>query len=280
MIGSLGPAGSFTAFALNSYLSHKGIDESIVFFTSFKDIFEALHNNEITKIFIPIENSIGGDVYSVLDELVNLDASFHICSEFNYYIKQSLLVKNKIALDKIDVIYSHQQSFRQSSNFLNTFCSKVKFEYCDSNSQAAKIVSEKTESNNACIGHEKLADIYNLTLLNSDISNNKGNKTRFVLISNEKSKISNNDKSSLIFSTHKDQPGSLVDILLELSKRNINLTRISSYPTKNILGEYLFFIDFLGHYEDKLVGECFEVIKSKCSYFKFLGSYPKGDTHA
>ena len=43
--------------------------------------------------------------------------------EFNYYIKQSLLVKNKIALDKIDVIYSHQQSFRQSSNFLNTFCS-------------------------------------------------------------------------------------------------------------------------------------------------------------
>ena len=59
----------------------------------------------------------------------------------------------------------------------------------------------------------KLADIYNLTLLNSDISNNKGNKTRFVLISNEKSKISNNDKSSLIFSTHKDQPGSLVDIL-------------------------------------------------------------------
>ena len=84
----------------------------------------------------------------------------------------------------------------------------------------------------------------------------------------------------MIFSTQKDQPGSLADILMELSKRSINLTRISSFPTKKMLGEYVFFIDFIGHCDDVAVSECLQIIKTKCSYFKFLGSYPVGETYA
>ena len=280
MIGSLGPKGSFSEFALISYLKKCNSDEQIIFYNSFKQIFSALHSNEVNKIFIPIENSIGGDVYSVLDELVHLNSSYQISAEVNYFIKQSLLAKKEISLDRIEKIYSHQQSFRQSSVFIDQFCNHAKLEYCDSNSEAAKKLSKDLNLNSASIGHSNLAGLYDLFVLDQDISNNKGNKTRFVLISSNKSKISNKDKSSLIFSTHKDQPGSLVEILYELANRNINLTRISSYPTKNILGEYLFFIDFFGHIKDELVNECLSLIEKKCSYFKFLGSYPQGETYA
>ena len=280
MIGSLGPKGSFTAFALESYLYKHSLNEQVVFYNSFHKIFEALSKKKIDKIFIPIENSIGGDVFSVLEGLVSLDSDYKISAEIHYCIRQSLLAKPGVKLSDIKAIYSHQQSFRQSSIFVDNNFGEVKKYYCDSNSIAAQKISIDNSQDLACIGHQKLADLYNLNVLDSDISNTKDNKTRFVLISKQLSTSSKNDKSSLIFSTQKDKPGSLVDILLELGKRNINLTKISSFPTKAMLGEYLFFIDFQGHCNDDLVRECLDIIRSKCLYFKFLGSYTKGELYA
>src|SRR5438874_9571223 len=45
--------------------------------------------------------------------------------------------------------------------------------------------------------------------------------------------------SSIIFSTKKDKPGGLYEVLGEFATRRINLTRIESRPTKVVLGEYL-----------------------------------------
>jgi prephenate dehydratase len=280
MIGSLGPEGSFTAFALESYISRSKLTEQVIYFDSFRQIFNALSENKINKVFIPLENSIGGDVFSVLEELISLDLNYKISDEFQCLIEQSLLATKTMHFKDVDLIYSHEQSMRQSNDFIQKNCINAKFQTIDSNSKAAQLVSGFTDKNYACIGHKKLADIYGLVVLEKNIANEKGNKTRFVLISEENTQPSGNDKSSFIFSSHKDQPGSLVDVLLELSDRNINLTRISSFPTRKMLGDYLFFIDFLGHCEDSSIKECLDVLRSKCSYFKFLGSYPKGDTNA
>ena len=280
MIGSLGPAGSFTGFALDLYIKRYQLTDEVIYFDSFRQIFNALSQKTINKVFIPIENSIGGDVFSVLNELISLDFNYKITAEVQFPIIQSLLAKKNLDVKDIDTIYSHEQSFRQSNNFIEANCVNAEFKYVASNSKAAQSVSGFLDKNYACIGHKRLADLYDLVVIKEDIANEKGNKTRFVFISEETVSSSGNDKSSLIFSSHKDQPGSLVDILLELSKRNINLTRISSFPTRKMLGEYLFFIDFIGHCEDVSIKECLDILKSKCSYFKFLGSYPKGDTYA
>lgn len=280
MIGTLGPVGSFTAFALDLYVKEHQLTDTVVYFDSFRQIFSALSENTISKMFIPLENSIGGDVFSVLDELISLDSNYKIRSEFQYSIKQSLLAKQIINFKDVKIIYGHEQSMRQSSSFIQDNCFNAKFQSVASNSKAAEFVSDSTDKNHACIGHKKLSDLYGLVVLKENIENEKGNKTRFVLISKENTHPTKHDKSSLIFSAHKDQPGSLVDILLELSNRNINLTRISSFPTKKMLGEYLFFIDFIGHCKDPAIKECLDVLKSKCSYFKFLGSYSKGDINA
>ena len=59
-----------------------------------------------------------------------------------------------------------------------------------------------------------------------------------------------------------------------LQENNINMTYISSRPSRKSLGEYCFFIDFDGNVlEDKNAKAMFEVLKHVKS-FKHLGSYP------
>jgi prephenate dehydratase len=53
--------------------------------------------------------------------------------------------------------------------------------------------------------------------------------------------------------------------------------KIESYPVKERLWEYLFFVDFAGHLEDKEIKQCMEDLKGKTTFLKILGSYPKGE---
>ena len=112
---------------------------------------------------------------------------------------------------------------------------------CSSNAQAAKIVAEE-KNIVACLGHKKLTDLYDLKLVKEQINDDAGNVTRFVVISIDSTSPTQQDKTSFVFSTVKDRPGSLSDMLQEMAKRSINLTRISSRPSKKMLGEYLFLL--------------------------------------
>ncbi len=39
--------------------------------------------------------------------------------------------------------------------------------------------------------------------------------------------------------------------------------------------EYLFFVDMIGHINDKAVQNCIKALKDKTVYLKILGSYPQ-----
>ncbi len=280
MIGFLGPEGTFTHIALTSFLEKNTIDSDILAFDSFFDLFHGLKKNAIKKIFIPIENSIGGDVFSVLEELENLDKQFSVTGELQFQIRQTIMANSVIPYADINTIFSHEQSIRQTSEFINQYCSQVNLKFCSSNSMAAEYISgEASDSNNACIGHKSLSQLYGLKILKENISNTDDNVTRFIFISDEKTHSTGFDKSSFVFSTQRDKPGSLADILLEFSSRSINLTRISSRPSRKCMGDYLFFIDCEGHIDDSNVLNCMDVLRPKCSYFKFLGSFKKGDVY-
>ena len=93
-------------------------------------------------------------------------------------------------------------------------------------------------------------------------------------IGKESPSRSGKDKTSLLVSLL-DRPGALNDALSILAARSINLTRIESRPVKDEPGRYLFFIDMLGHLEDEIVSDGCEKLKEICSYFEWLGSYPR-----
>ena len=280
----MGPQGTHTFEALQQYLSE------IKFDVSYKQaehtvtaLFEALNSHKVDAIFVPIENSIGGEVVSSLDCLMEMELSLSITAELLYPVRQTLMALQPLdRLSDITDIFAHEQSFYQCDQFLKQHCPNARFHYCSSNGQAADIVSHnKYEfSDNlphqlACIGSQSCQSIYGLTVLKSKINDIDTNLTRFILVSRNKTQLSVNNKTSMVFSTKQDTPGSLCSILMDISNLGVNMTRIVSRPTKKRMGDYMFYVDIEGHVLDPSIHSLIETIKEKTLWFKFLGSYER-----
>ena len=139
---------------------------------------------------------------------------------------------------------------------------------------SVKIIKEQKLQNAAAIASAMAAEIYGMQILARDIADNKENYTRFFVISQEDAAPTGKDKTSIIFSA-KHEPGSLYNALGEFAKRNINLTKIESRPTKKTAWEYNFYLDFEGHRAERKCAEALQALEKYAIFVKVLGSYPK-----
>jgi chorismate mutase/prephenate dehydratase len=139
---------------------------------------------------------------------------------------------------------------------------------------SVKMLKEKGLGNAAAVASERAAKIYDMRILAENIADNPENYTRFFVLSKEDAPPTGKDKTSIIFAAaHK--PGSLYNALGEFAKREINLTRIESRPTKQKPWEYNFYLDFEGHRTEPCCAEVIEALGKYAVFVKILGSYPK-----
>jgi len=243
-------------------------------FPSFHMLFDSFNVGSVDEIIFPMENSIDGDVNPVMDYMLTSENAY-LSSEVLFPVHHSLLCTKQVELSQITDIYSHPQPLAQCAKYLKTKCPKATLHNAASTASAALSIKENEGSKglSAAIGHPLLANTYNLRVLDENIEDYENNLTRFGVLSRQRSVSTGQDKTSIVFSTAQDQPGSLADLLQEFSNRGINLTKITSRPFKNTFGHYLFYIDLEGHLDDPTVSEAVETLKQRCSYFKFLGSY-------
>ena len=108
----------------------------------------------------------------------------------------------------------------------------------------------------------------------ADIEDNKGNLTRFAVISDETGPRTGNDKCALMFEVE-HQPGSLADAMNVFKKNRLNLTWIESFPIARPEGGYMFFVEFEGHEEDPRVRRAIAALERKAVRLEVLGSYAK-----
>jgi prephenate dehydratase len=83
------------------------------------------------------------------------------------------------------------------------------------------------------------------------------------------------DKSAFVFAPKRNRPGILFDLLKEFAARDINLFAIKSRPTKNLFGEYIFYIEAEGHLKDQRIINLLQTINKNDFSIKFLGSFPR-----
>ena len=141
-------------------------------------------------------------------------------------------------------------------------------------SGSAKMIREAKLKNCAAIASERAAQIYQMEILARNIQTIPDNYTKFFVISKQKAKYAEKNKTSLVFRT-KNIPGALYACLGPFATRNINVTKLESRPTKDKSWEYVFYVDFEGHMEDEICRKALEELQEKTTFLKILGSYPR-----
>jgi prephenate dehydratase len=70
----------------------------------------------------------------------------------------------------------------------------------------------------------------------------------------------------------------LYECLGEFATRGINLTKIESRPRLNRPWQYIFYLDFEGHWQDPECEAAIMGLLRRSSFVKLLGSYPAATT--
>lgn len=266
-VACLGPEASFCHLAAQS---HFGKSTCLVPLSTVFNVFEAVEKENVQWGVVPVENSLEGSVNLTLDRLIA--TPLKICAEIYLKISHCLL-SSEDRMDDITRVYSHPQALAQCQGWLRRHLSGSSLIDVESTAAAARIVQK--EAGSAAVGSSLAATTYHLNILSEGIEDHPSNTTRFLVIGKGQSAPSGRDKMSILFGTPHN-PGSLHHALKPFAERGINMMKIESYPVKERLWEYLFFVDFKGHLAEEKIRGCMEDLKEATTFLKILGSYPEG----
>ncbi len=267
-VAILGPAGTFTQQAT---IKHFGHAIESIFQPTIVDIFNAVETSRAEFGVVPVENSTEGVVTYTLDCLA--DSTKQICGEVNLKIHHTIVSKAEKLTD-IKSVLAHTQSILQCRKWISKNLPGVKIETVNSNAEA--VVKAKKDSTLAAIASKTAGEMYEMNVLRTNIEDNAGNTTRFLIIGNIKTEPTGKDKTSILLS-QQDKPGALMQLLEPFAKNNVSLTKIESRPSKKAMWDYVFFIDFEGHTQDSKISAMLDEVKSRSTLFRILGSYPQAE---
>ncbi|KAB8141465.1 prephenate dehydratase [Chloroflexia bacterium SDU3-3] len=269
-IAYLGPPGTFSEMAA---LAVGDADTQYLPLASIPAVVTAIETGAATLGMLPIENVLEGSVTTTLDLLIH-ETDLRIAGETVIPIRHNLVSRAGVALPQIKVLYAHPQSLGQCRRFVERCLPGVATVASLSNSAApAEALADERPA--AAISTVRAADLVGAHILARDIQDRASNVTRFIALRGEDAQPSGDDKTSFCFGFDKeDRAGSLVEALQELALAGINMTKLESRPSKEVLGQYIFLVDINGHREEPHVAAALTRLRARTGFFKVLGSYP------
>ena len=266
-IAYLGPAGSFSHNAAVLKFGQSVDYEAVM---DIRGIFEEVAKGHCDLAIVPVENSSGGSVIETFDAFIESDVM--ICAELYMAIHHNLLANGPV--DKVEKIYSKPEVFAQCRNWLAATFKQANTIAVASSAKAAQMAAQ--EPGAAAIGSRIAGELYGLKIQCENIEDVSNNVTRFLIIAKADTRPTGDDKTAILLSTaHKT--GALADVLNVFKQFGINLTNITSRPSKKRQWEYYFFVDCLGHKNDDAVAKGLAQARQHCLQLSILGSFPRSD---
>ncbi len=246
-------------------------DAECVGYGDFAAAYQAVENGESDVAVLPLENSTGGDVGTVMD--LAFFGSLKINGIYDIEVVQNLLVKPGTELSQIRTVISHPQALKQCGEFIK----KRGFTPCEAvnTAIAAKKVSESDDPSLAAIGSEEAAKEFGLSVLCSHIQEEGGNTTRFAVFSRVEKDQSEKDRQFVLLFTVKNEAGALAKAVSAIGAGGFNLRAIKSRPTRLSSWEYYFFCEGEGCIHGEAGERMLAELRKTCNDVKVLGSFEK-----
>lgn len=262
----MGPKGTFSHEIAETVCDR---DEEIIFFPTIREVFSAVteHSSEYPDLrgIVPVENSGAGGVFETLECLLKEDCT--VRAEYYLPIRYVFAVAKGKSADMqtqaLAKVYAHPQAHAQCSAFLAGF-GNAAVVHTTSNAKSAEETLNDVSELTAAVTTRSAAGIYGLEIIRENIQNYDTNTTRFLEIRKAapvKPRVSGSSadsgdccgcdgsdgcgtKCSIVVMPKGNYPGLLYRILSVFAGREINLTRIESRPSGDMMGKYVFFIDY------------------------------------
>jgi prephenate dehydratase len=260
--------GEHGAYSEEAIRQHFGSEVETLPCEAFEHIFAAVDRDEATFGVQPVENSLAGSINKAYDLLLEHDLKVH--GEIVLRVRHCLLTLPGQAAD-IQQVRSHPQALAQCEGFLNRHGYKAIPWYDTAGS--AKELAENPAPNVGVIASKLSAQTYGLEVVQEGIEDLSFNYTRFFIVGKGEAPRSPNAKTSLVFATP-HSPGALHGCLGEFANRAINLAKIESRPRRNRPWQYVFYLDFEGHWQDEACSQALLGLLNRAAFVKLLGSFP------
>jgi prephenate dehydratase len=261
------------AYSENAILQFFGPKTKTLPCPSLEKIFEYVESGQAELGMLPVENALTGSHPRAYELLMEHD--LRIQAEVILRVQHTLMAAPGVKLADLKRVRSSQQSLNQCEKFINRYGLEQIPAFDTAGS--ARDLAESPEADLGVIASKLAADIYKLDILQEEIEDTPFNYTRFFVLGNEDPPRAQRSKTSLIF-TARHLPGSLYHCLGEFAERNLNLTKIESRPRRNRPWQYLFYLDFEGHWQDPVAEAALLGLLRQAGFVKMLGSYPMATT--
>jgi prephenate dehydratase len=261
-----GSPGAYSHLAANELYS--GVE--IISCKTFDECFRKAEEDSNFRIIIPESNRITGNIgieYLIFKHRLNIYA------EHFHKVEHNLLGIPGTKLKDIKNVYSHAQALSQCSEFIKK--NKINENVRADTAGSAALISNNKNKYDAAIASKLSAEIYKLDIITSNIENEKGNFTRFLIMGKNISQPEfekDNYITSFLFKL-KSKPAALYQSLGGFAINGVNLTKLQSYPEKNSFSSYFFLCDLDGHIEDPKVKKSLEELGLHCEDFHVLGVF-------
>jgi prephenate dehydratase len=265
----LGPEGTFTHQAARD-LARDG--EELTPLGSVRDVVQSVETGEAAAGVVAFESSIEGPVPANLDELLLKTTRCMISAERVLPISFSVF-RTPDDTTPLRAVTSHAFGLAQCARYIES--AGVEAHETSSTAAACRELAEHPREGWGAIGPPMAGEMYGLRAERAQIEDDERAATRFVLLRTSCPEATGKDRSAFSFRPSHDEPGSLVRLLQEFALRDINLTAIKSRPTKELLGEYIFYIECEGHIKEPHLRDAVLGVLRFESVTRFLGSFPE-----
>lgn len=271
----LGPAGTYSDEATRAFAARLGINQpQLLECTSFDEVFDCVDRGKCEYGVVAKENSLEGSVTATLDNFA-FKSSASILGEEVINIHHCLVMHPTAEIEDITTVASHAQGLAQCRRFLSERLPGRNAITTSSTAESARLAA--SDPHIAGIANAFAADLYGVRVHQRDIEDHFGNQTAFALIGRQGHApvfAGEKLKTSLALFLQVNRAGTLHMILSEFAFAGIDLSMIQSRPTKQALGDYMFFIEFEGSENDHAVQTALNCLRLKLREVKVLGSYP------
>ena len=238
---------------------------------TFQDAFELAKNDNNIKAIIPEQNQLIG---SINIETLILRYRLNIFAEHFFPINHNLLVLPGTKIEDIKDVYSHTAALSQTSSFIRKH--NLKENVMADTAGSASYIAATQDKTKSAIASKLSAKIYGLEVLKPDIQDDKVNFTRFLVFQKDiaQPEFKKDEKyiTSFIFKL-KNKPAALFQSLTGISLRQVDMTKLQSFPEKGTFSSYYFFCEVQGHITQEKITGALSDVEIHCTEFQLLGVF-------